>query len=84
MFIFAGGVPTVVQEGLSGVISDKKIALNGISYTFIQKGEETGYLLDNYELVLSDDGSTMRGRNIDTDGTHDLVYKRFSEGVSPK
>jgi hypothetical protein len=77
---FRDGTPTVVEETLSGVISDTTIKLIGVNYTFIQKGQEEDYFLDNYEFVLSDEGTTMKGYNNDggKTGIQDLVYKKFT------
>lgn len=77
---FREDTPTVVQQALSGIISGRKITLSGVSYTYVQRGDETGYSLDNYELILSNDGTKMEGRNADSDGElPDVTYEKFSE-----
>ena len=68
---------TVVQLTLTGIIQDNSVTLNGTSYTFIQRGMESGYSLDNYELQLSSDNNEMKGRMISAVGnTYDIVWTR--------
>ncbi len=53
---------TIVQEVLKGAINDKKVILNGISYTYLVQGASSFYLLDNFELTISEDKKTMTGQ----------------------
>jgi nucleoside 2-deoxyribosyltransferase len=79
---FREDIATVIEQALSGIISGRKITLSGVSYTYVQKGDETGYSLDNYELNLSEDAMTMEGRNTDASGElPNVTYKKFSKDL---
>ncbi len=77
---FIEKTPTVVQQLLTGLINGNSVILNGTSYTFIQRGKEKTYILDNYELELSPDGNEMKGLGIDADGVKaEIVFLRTTD-----
>lgn len=43
---------TVVQQIFEGKIVKNKITLNGVNYTYIERGNSPNYALDNFELEL--------------------------------
>ncbi len=55
------GVRTILEEVLSGTIAGSKVLLHGESFEYVAKGLSKSYLLDNFELTLSDDHQTLRG-----------------------
>jgi hypothetical protein len=55
------GKMTIVQEILIGSIRGSQVSLNGTSYTYIEQGASTSYLLDNFSLVLGPDEKEMTG-----------------------
>ena len=55
------GNMTIVQEILVGSIKGLEITLNGVSYTYIKQGVSISYLLDSFNLQLSDDRRKMEG-----------------------
>jgi hypothetical protein len=55
-------VTSVVQETFTGSISENNIKLTGVNYFFVQKGESKSYTLDNFNLVLSNNAMSMRGK----------------------
>lgn len=80
---FLGSTPTVVQQSLSGTIVGKKVTLSGVNYTFIQRGGSDSYLLDNYELELSEDFTQMTGKSHDEEGAVPyIIYTRAVENLS--
>lgn len=52
---------TIVQETLTGVVMKNEITLNGVSYTYVQRGNSNFYNLDNFNLELSSDVTNMEG-----------------------
>ncbi|MCP4263028.1 MAG: hypothetical protein GY774_36775, partial [Planctomycetes bacterium] len=61
----------------------KRVTLNGVNYTFLQRGKEDSYNLDNYVLDLSSDFSEMKGHNVDEGGkVPDIVYKKIAGAVT--
>lgn len=67
---------TVVQEDLSGSIAESTVILNGTSYTYIRQGNSTSYLLDNFELALSETGKRMSGSFHSRKGSGTCVFDR--------
>lgn len=49
------GMLTVVNQTFIGEIQDDKITLRGVNYTFLQRGNESGFGLDNLDLQTKDD-----------------------------
>lgn len=61
----SGEMTSVVQEVLTGAIKGAEVALDGVSYTFIQQGQSDFYGLDSFRLKLSGDHKKMSGTFID-------------------
>lgn len=75
-YLYMGEV-TVVQQSLKGKYRDNTLTLNGVNYTFIQRGKQDKYYLDNYTLTLSEDGNELAGTNEDFNGEcPNLTYKK--------
>ena len=70
---------TIVQESLTGSVRDTKLSLTGISYTYIEKGGSSGYSLDSFELIRSDDGKSLTGKAVLLHGTRDIAFSRLVE-----
>jgi len=60
--------PTVVQEVFSGMVKGSSVTLNGVNYTFVQRGKSETYYPDNFDLTLSSDGEKMEGKLKDESG----------------
>jgi len=76
----------VVEQVLKSTIQDDIVTLTGTSYSFIQKGEETEYNLDNYEFKVSDDGMHLKGHVADLVGvTGEIAFVAAdtAAGTSP-
>lgn len=67
---------TVVQEVLVGSINGRKVTLNGVSYTYAQQGASTSYLLDNFELEVSEDSRKMEGEFHSKRGKGEAVFEK--------
>jgi len=70
---------TIVQETLTGNLRDSKLSLTGVNYTYVEKGSAASYSLDSFELVLSDDAKSLKGKAVLRHGTRDVVFLRLSE-----
>lgn len=51
----------VVRQEMIGYIENSKVTLNGVTYQYIEKGNCSGYVLDNFILTLSSTGKVMTG-----------------------
>lgn len=71
-----GNIMSVVQEILIGTIKGTKVSLNGVSYTYIHRGESTGYGLDNFELQLNSNRDSMEGVFISTDQRGEVIFTK--------
>lgn len=58
-------VLTVVQEIFEGKIIDKKISIQGVNYTYIERGNSENYGLDNFKLEFEND--ELKGITFDED-----------------
>jgi hypothetical protein len=67
---------TIVQEVLVGSISGANVMLNGVSYTYIKQGGSRSYLLDNFDLQLSNDRKTMKGEFFSRRGKGGAMFER--------
>jgi len=61
------GILTVVQQVFEGKIIGKKITIQGVNYTYIERGLAKDYGLDNFELELDD--NMLKGLNFDSEAT---------------
>ncbi|UOK42405.1 MULTISPECIES: nucleoside 2-deoxyribosyltransferase [Flavobacterium] len=64
------GVITVVQQIFEGKITDNKISIQGVNYTYIERGNSEDYNLDNFQLEYSNNklkGVTFDNKNEKTD-----------------
>ncbi len=68
---------TIVQEVLTGSLSDGRIILNGISYTYVNQGASTSYLMDNFELEILEDGQSLQGKFRSKRGVGNASFKRI-------
>jgi hypothetical protein len=71
---------TIVHEELVGAVADRKVTLNGVSYTYIQQAQSSSYLLDNYEMEVSPDGTRMEGEFRSSRGKGSAVFERQGGG----
>lgn len=83
-----GDKMTVIQEAFSGAMKGRSVTLTGVSYTYVEKGNSTGYNLDNFDLTLSLDGKKMEGKSwdVDSDGKkrmYDTTFTRADSGATP-
>lgn len=76
---FQKGAITTVQEELSGTVNGGLVALNGVSYTFINQGDATSYMLDNFEMTLTADARSMEGRVISEDQSGPAKFLRMED-----
>lgn len=74
------GENTIVQEMLTGVISENNVILNAVSYSYLQKGSSSNYNLDNFELDLSRDKLKMEGDFYNSKGARGhAVFNKLKE-----
>jgi hypothetical protein len=59
------GVLTVVQQVFEGKIIEKKISIQGVNYTYIERGSSEDYNLDNF--ILDFDNNELRGVTFDSE-----------------
>lgn len=64
---------TVVEEIMTGEVLNSQMNLYGISYSFLEQGTETSYLLDTYKLNISIDGNELSG-NVKDEEEQGVVY----------
>ena len=55
------GDETIISQRLSGYVEGENVFLQGVSYSFIQRGKAPTYILDEFELLLVDD-HTLKGK----------------------
>ena len=68
---------TIVQEVLIGMIQGVQVSLRGVSYTYIQQGASTSYLLDSFNLKLSSDKNSMHGEFNSKRGTGEATFVKL-------
>jgi hypothetical protein len=69
---------TILQEALVGSISGLDVVLDGISYTYLQQGSSSSYLLDSFVLKMSDDESNLEGQFRSRRGTGEAAFQRIA------
>ena len=77
------GDVTVVHELLTGSIKEKSMFLKGVSYTTVQNGKIPLYLLDEFELTLTEE-SLLKGM-LSPGGdrqAHQVTFKKISASAS--
>ena len=63
----SGGTETTgIRQSFRGLLSDYLIELNAVNYSNINRGQETDWYLESYELKVSDDGKRLEGTLFDT------------------
>ena len=67
---------TIVQETITGTIQNSDVLLTGVSYTFIEWGSARSYGLDSFELQLSEDRKTMKGKVVLKHGVKPIIFKK--------
>lgn len=73
-----------IQETLSGTIEGLVIALEGVNYTYLQKDESDGFLLETYSLKLAPDHTKMDGAVHDENGTYSVTLSRVAAAKKSK
>jgi hypothetical protein len=76
------GKRTIVQETLSGTARESKLTLTGVNYTYVEQGSSRSYSLDSFELELSDDRQSMKGKAILLHGKRDVIFNRLSGPIN--
>ena len=56
-----GAIKTVVEETVKGILVNRNLSLMGVNYTYVERGISTGYSLDKFDLVLSQQADTLDG-----------------------
>jgi hypothetical protein len=69
------GQQTIVLETMTGNISETKLFLTGVNYTYIQKGSSAIYSLDNFELVTEGKESLI-GKAVLRHGIREVTFTR--------
>jgi len=73
------GPPSVVRESLDGIFDGKRINLNGVNYTFLQRATDHIYALDRFDLRVSKDGTELVGKLIDEAGSCKVVFSKHQK-----
>jgi hypothetical protein len=66
---------TIVLETITGNISETKLFLTGVNYTYIQKGSSVKYSLDNFELV-TEGKDLLVGKAVLQHGIREVKFTR--------
>jgi hypothetical protein len=74
------GEQTVVEETLKGYLSDRKLSLTAVNYTYVQRGRSVGYNLDKFDLVAPTD-YLLEGKITLKYGEREV---RFTRSVIPR
>lgn len=54
-------VKSIVEQNMIGTIIGEKLAMHGVTVTFIEQGASAAYSPDNLTLLISEDGNEMEG-----------------------
>lgn len=61
-------IPSVVQEVIAGETEDNRVSFYGVSYSFLEQGTSSSYLLDMFSAEISPDGNELSGEVNDVMG----------------
>jgi hypothetical protein len=67
---------TVVEETLKAFLSERKLSLTGVNYTYVQRGASVGYSLDVFELVASPDRDILQGTVTLKHGARPITFRK--------
>jgi hypothetical protein len=65
---------SIIEEHLEGSIAGSTIILRGISYSYIEQGLSSSYLLDNFILNLDEAGKELNGQFYSKKGTGEVNF----------
>jgi len=65
---------TIVQQTMDGKITGKNVSLYGTNHTFIERGMETNYYLDNWELIFKPGNNRLDGKGVDERGKSQKIH----------
>ena len=68
---------TIVEETMTATIVERALSLIGVNYTYVQQGASSSYSLDNFNLRLSDDGTSLSGKAVLKHGVRDVSFTRI-------
>lgn len=66
----------VVQQTISGTIKESIVLWSGTSYSYLQRPEEGGFVMDGFEGAVDGNASSMTGMVLENDGNYSIVLKR--------
>jgi hypothetical protein len=56
-----GAVKTTVQEDLKGFVNEREVSIQGVGYSYLERGASVNYVLDNFTLKLKENNKSMKG-----------------------
>jgi len=75
-----GAIQTVVEETVKGFIVNRNLSLTGVNYTYVERGISTGYSLDNFDLVLSEQADYLDGKITLKHGVRPIKFAKVIVG----